>query len=198
MSQLLETIKLENGRLVNLKYHNARFNKARKELFSLPEEDLAELVQIPATCLTGVFRCRIVYQHVIEKVEFIPDQPREIHSLKVVENNTIEYPYKYANRNTLQELYCQRGDADEVIIIKNGLVTDCSIGNLVFFDGKKWLTPDQPLLHGTQRENLLEQGKISEARISEKSLSKFSLAGIINTFYSLENMPCIKKEQILY
>jgi 4-amino-4-deoxychorismate lyase len=198
MSQLLETIKLENGRLANLKYHNARFNKARKELFSLPGEDLAELISVPSACKNGIFRCRALYQQEIEKVEFLPHQPRDIKSLKVIHNNSIEYPYKYADRTSLQELYNQRGDADEVIIIKNGLVTDCFIGNLVFFDGNKWLTPDQPLLCGTQRQNLLDNGKILEARITENDLFKFSLTGIINVFYGLENMSQIKKEQISY
>jgi len=198
MCLLLETIKVENGELANLNYHNQRFNHTRKELFSLPEKDLAELVQIPENYRKGLFRCRVLYHEKIEKVEFFPHQPRQINSLKILYDNNISYPYKYANREKLQQLYVQRGDADEVIIVRNGLVTDCTIGNLVFFDGKNWHTPAQPLLRGTQRQSLLDSGKIFEAEITKDDLSNFRLTGIINVFYGIENMPRIKKEQIFY
>ena len=196
MSHLLETIKLENGKLVNLSYHNQRFNKARRELFSLPEQDLTELIQIPEDCTQGLFRCRVLYGQEIEKVEFIPHHPRIMTSLKVVHDDSIDYTYKYADRTQLQKLYDQRENADEIIIVKNGSVTDCFIGNLVFFDGKNWLTPDQPLLRGTQRQRLLELGLIKEARITEHELFNFELAGVINVFYDLGNMPRIKPQQI--
>jgi len=51
--------------------------------------------------------------------------------------------------------------ADEVVFIKNGMVTDCSIGNLLFFDGHEWITPYIPLLKGTQRAFLLDKKKDS-------------------------------------
>lgn len=198
MCQLLETIKLEDGKLVHADYHNRRFNKARKELFNLPEQDLTNLIQVPESCQSGIFRCRVLYQQAIEKVEFIPHQPRSIKSLQVVRDNTIDYSYKFADRSHLQQLYAQRGKADDIIIIKNGLVTDCFIGNLVFFDGQQWITPDQPLLEGTQRQKLLDNLEIKAARISENDLFAFELTGVINVFYDLNNMPRIKKEQISY
>jgi len=196
MSLLLETIKLENGKLVNLKYHNQRFNRARRELFSLPELDLADLIHIPEDCQNGTYRCRILYEQKILKVEFIPHHPRTINSLRVVHDDTIEYSYKFADRLHLQKLYNQRGDADEIIIVKNGIVTDCFIGNLVFLEGKNWLTPTTPLLKGTQRQKLLDNGLILEAKITEKDLMKFQIVGIINVFYNLENLPLIPVGQI--
>jgi 4-amino-4-deoxychorismate lyase len=196
MSLLLETIKVENGKPENLQWHNRRFNKARKELFSLPEQDLQEVIVIPENCRTGLFRCRVLYSTTIDKIEFIPHQAREIRSLQVVRHDSIDYRYKYADRSELQVLYNQRGQADEIIIIKEGLVTDCFIGNLVFFDGQQWLTPDQPLLKGTQRQKLLAEGQIHEARITENDLLRFEEIGLINVFFDLNNMPRIKKDQI--
>lgn len=198
MCLLLETIKLENGNLVNLKYHNQRFNKARKNLFSLEKEDLSELIQIPEIYKTGLFRCRILYQQEIKKIEFIPHQLKPIKSLQIVTDNTIIYSYKYADRTQLQKLYEQRASADDIIIIKNGLVTDCFIGNLVFFDGKNWLTPKSPLLRGTQRQKLLDEGNIKEAIIAKDELSTFEFVGIINVFYNLGNMSRLNKNQINY
>ncbi len=196
MSLLLETIKIENGKPANLQWHNWRFNKARKELFSLPELDLKELLVIPESCRTGIFRCRIIYGETINKIEFIPHQPREIKSLQVIYDDSIKYAYKYADRSNLQALYNQRGQADEIIIIKRGLITDCFIGNLVFFEGQQWWTPDQPLLQGTQRQKLLAERQIHEARITEKDLIAFEEVGLINVFFDLSTMPRIKKDQI--
>ena len=198
MSLLLETIKLENGKLVNLKYHNQRFNRARKELFSLPDNDLKDLIQIPGNCMKGIFRCRVIYDDVIRKIEFIPHHPKTIRTLKIVHDNNICYNYKFTNRENLQSLFDQRGDADEIIIVKNGLITDCFIGNLVFFDGKNWLTPDPPLLKGTQRQKLLDEGKIQEAKICEKDVTKFEFVGIINVFYNLENISKLPIDRISF
>jgi len=193
MSLLLETIKIENGKPANLHWHNQRFNKARRDLFSLPEMDLEPLITIPENCQKGIFRCRILYDKTIRKIEFIPHRPRQIQSLQVVHDDSIEYPYKYADRSQLESLYAQRGPADEIIIVKKGLVTDCFIGNLVFSDGQRWWTPDQPLLPGTQRQKLLATGQIHEVRITESDLIHYQEIGIINVFFDPSNMPRIKK-----
>ncbi len=196
MCLLLETIKLENGRFANLPFHNRRFNKARRELFNLPEQDLAEIIKIPEANQTGIFRCRVLYGEQINQIEFIPHQNRQINSMQAVRDDLINYTYKYADRTRLQLLFDQRKDADEIIIIKNGLVTDCFIGNLVFFNGQSWFTPDQPLLQGTQREKLLAEAKIKAVRITEEMLFTFEEIGVINVFYDLENMPRLKASQI--
>ena len=52
-----------------------------------------------------------------------------------------------------------RGACDEILIIKDGHITDTSISNIVFRlpDGW-WLTPFTPLLKGIMRTYLLESG----------------------------------------
>ncbi|WP_163714115.1 aminotransferase class IV family protein [Mangrovibacterium lignilyticum] len=197
MCQLLETIKLENGRLFNLKYHNRRMNEARQELFvGCTPVELENEIQVPEDCLNGLYRCRVLYAERIEKIEFIPQHVRSFSSLKLVTHDTIDYHFKYAERSTLNELFAQRGNADEIIIVKNGEITDCTIGNLVFFDGQKWLTPTHPLLNGTQRQKLLETDEIQEKTIHPTDLSSYQKAGIINAFFDLGNMPIIEIEKI--
>ncbi len=56
------------------------------------------------------------------------------------------------------------------LCVKNGLVTDCTIGNLVFFDGTGWVTPDQPLLKGTKRQALLDRKLVRKKRSGEGTL----------------------------
>ena len=92
---------------------------------------------------------------------------------------------KYTNRDLINALFAQREDCDEIMIIKHRKVTDCSIGNLIFRKGEKWFTPDTPLLHGTQREKLLREGKIEECEILLKHLKTFDEIRLINAMNSL-------------
>ena len=68
---LLETIKCIDGELYNLEFHQARFDLARKNLFSNTYQIiLAEVIYISDAHKTGLFRCRITYSKKIEKIEF--------------------------------------------------------------------------------------------------------------------------------
>ncbi len=197
MCLLLETIKLQNGVLENLCYHNLRMNAAREELFRTAGSiRIEEEIRIPPEFMAGVFRCRIFYKRSIEQVEFLPHASRIFNRLKIVHHDSIDYHLKFADRTLLNELFAFRGKADEIIIIKNGLVTDCTIGNLVFYDGKEWVTPDTPLLKGTRRQALLEQHRIRERQITASDLPRFDRTGIINSFYDLDDMPVILQQNI--
>jgi 4-amino-4-deoxychorismate lyase len=81
--------------------------------------------------------------------------------------------------------------ADEILIIKNGFVTDTSFSNIVFFDGIKWITPSTYLLNGTQRQQLLQQGAIIEEEIRPSDLKHFRFAKLINAMLDLETSPSI-------
>lgn len=197
MCQLLETIKLENGRLCNIQYHNTRMNAARNELFGDVEYiSLEKQIAIPKEFKSGLFRCRVVYSREIEKIEFIPVLARQFNKLKLVTDNRIDYHLKFADRTALNNLMTIREDADEIIIVKNGLITDCSIGNLVFYDGQNWLTPAAPLLKGTQRQYLLDTNQIIEKQISIMDIKSFEKVGIINAFFDLKNLPIVNRSNI--
>ena len=192
MCLLFETIKCSNGKLFNMEFHQARLEKACVEYFGISAEiKLIERIEIPDFAKTGLFRCRVTYTSQIEKIEFLPHQYREIKSLKLVEDNEIDYHFKYAERERLQQLFGNRGDCDDIIIVKNGCVTDSFAANLVFFDGEQWWTPDSPLLAGTQRKKLLTEGKIVECRITTSDISKYSKVGLINALNDFNEMPLI-------
>jgi len=198
MYQLLETIKCNNGKLLNMEFHQTRFEKAFKEYFKMSTKiNLFECIEIPEFAKSGLFRCRVTYSEQIEKIEFIPHQYREIKSLKLVEDNEIDYRFKYAGREKLLQLYEKRGDCDDIIIVKNKCVTDSFAANLVFFDGVQWWTPDTPLLAGTQRKKLLTEGKIFECRITSSDISKYSKVGLINALNDFDEMPVIDSANIV-
>jgi Branched-chain amino acid aminotransferase/4-amino-4-deoxychorismate lyase len=199
MSLLVESIKLCDGKLFNLEYHQQRLNHAMAERFSEAAPiDLAGAISIPENCSSGLFKVRVLYGPQLEKVEIEPYQFRTIQSLKVVHHKSIDYHLKYTDRQILQQLYAQRGNADDIIIIKNGLITDAFAANLIFFDRAKWVTPNSPLLSGTQRQFLLDQGIISEQTIREEDIYTFSKVGLINAMVSFGDMPVIPLEKISF
>ncbi len=186
--QLLETIKIHNRQIKNIAWHNQRFNRTRFELFGIKEPlALENIIQIPDDLSNEVYKCRIIYSEEIEKVEFEKYTPKNINSLKVVEYNEIDYSYKYYKRDKINELFQQRGNCDDILIVKNGLVTDTSFANVVFWDWEKWITPAQPLLAGTARARLLYSKEIFEAEIKADDIQKYTKARIINAMNELND-----------
>ena len=74
----------------------------------------------------------------------------------------------------------QKGDSDEIIIVKHGLLTDTSFTNLAIYDGDRWITPKRPLLLGTKRAALLDKGIIQEADITLNDLQNAVKVSLFN------------------
>jgi 4-amino-4-deoxychorismate lyase len=198
MCQLVESLKLKDGVIQNLEYHQSRMNRSMNELFPDAEKiELAKAITIPENCKSGVYKVRVLYGSSVEKIEIEPYSFRIIKSLKVVRHESIDYHLKYTDRQILQQLFAQRGNCDDIIIVKNGFVTDSFAANLLFFDGKKWFTPTTPLLKGTKRQLLLDQGIISEREIREEDIRSYQKVGLINAMIDLEEMPVIAVEKIV-
>lgn len=188
MCRLLETIKINHGKLLNISLHNERFNRSRKELFGVDENiELEEIIHLQANTINGVFKCRVVYGRFIEEIEITPYQFRSINSLKMIENNEIEYTYKYEDRNSINNLFSLRDKCDDILIVSKGLLTDTSYCNIVFSDGEKLITPSMPLLKGTKREQLLRKGIIAEDEIKRKDIHLFKKVFLINAMIDLED-----------
>jgi len=197
MCQLVESLKLKDGVIQNLEYHQSRMNRSMNELFPDAEKiELVKAITIPENCKSGIYKVRVVYGSGVEKIEIEPYIFRTIKSLKVVRHESIDYHLKYTNRQILQELFAQRENCDDIIIVKDGFATDSFAANLLFFDGKKWFTPTTPLLKGTKRQLLLDQGIISEREIREEDIRSFQKVGLINALIDFDEMPVIPVERI--
>lgn len=198
MFPLVESLKLKDGVILNLDYHQARLNYSLSELFPSAEPiELMQAISVPGNYTMGTFKLRVVYGPIIDRIEIEPYQYRSIHSLKVVRHETINYHLKYTDRKILQELFDQRGDCDDIIILKNGFVTDSFAANLLFFDGERWFTPATPLLKGTKRQFLLDQGIIFEKEIREADIKGYRQIGMINAMVDFEEMSVISVEKVL-
>ena len=198
MSPLVESLKLKDGRIQNMEYHQIRMNRVLSELFPEAEKiNLAAEITVPENCTSGIFKVRVLYGPAIDKIEIEPYIFRKIESLKVVHHESIDYHLKYTDRQILQELFAQRGDCDDIIIIKSGCVGDSYTANLLFFDGMNWFTSTTPLLGGTKRQFLLDRGIISEKEIREEDIRSYQKVGLVNALIDFEEMPVIPVDQIL-
>ena len=176
--QLLETIKVDQGKPFFISFHNERFNRTRLELFGIQENfDLSTIINPPDL---NCYRCRIVYSEKIETIEFIPYQHRIFKTFQIMYDDHIDYKYKYLDRSAIQKLEQFKKEADDILIIKQGVITDTSIANVAFFDGEQWITPANPLLKGTTRERLLQEWKIKSATIELKKIKKYSKMALMN------------------
>ena len=188
---LLETIKIEDGEIHNLHYHQDRCNKSRQTLFrSTDILDLSSIINAPKV---GLYRCRILYGEVLHSIDYITYIPKNIQRLKIVSSD-IEYSLKYANRDALNALLDENKDADEVIIEKNGYLTDTTISNIAFYDGKQWLTPAKPLLEGTMRAKLIDEGFLQIKEIKKEDLQNYSQVALMNAMigFKILNMNTIQ------
>ena len=186
MYQLFETIKIIGGEPQNLSLHGERMNRSRRELFG--NNDLLKLsdyITVPNTDKDSIIRCRVIYAISINSIEFSPYIPTNIKTLKIVDAGTLVYDYKYLDRSRLTALI-DKSAADDILIMRNGCVTDVSFANIVFTDGERWITPDTPLLQGTMRELLLRKGLIKMDRITINDLSLFTHFRLINAMLGFD------------
>lgn len=182
-SSFVETIKILDGEICNLEYHQARYESVLNSLGVSEYKSLKDFIEPPAW---GLYRCRAVYDAQIIEVEYHPYKKRDISSFKLIFDNEIEYAQKSTKRDSIELLFAQKEDADEVLIIKNLLVTDTSIANIALFRDGSWLTPKEPLLKGTTRERLLNEGLIVEADIKANELRTFSKIALLNAMVGFE------------
>lgn len=194
----IETIAVENRQLKNLKYHEARLNKTRSELWGYRDKwNLSEMIVIPDSITNDLHKCRLAYGYEIDAIKWEPYSLRTINKIRRVYHDSVDYSFKYDKREELNTLFAERKDADDILIIKQGMVTDSFYCNVAFLDGEKWYTPDTFLLPGTQRAFLLDSGIIEEAVISENDIDKYSHIRLFNAMVNWENARVLDVKYIL-
>jgi 4-amino-4-deoxychorismate lyase len=188
MPLLLETIKIEDGHIYNLDYHQKRCSWSRKQLYGSTDTLTLSTHIIPPP--KGLYRCRILYAKHIQSIEYIPYVPKKITSLKIIKSN-IDYRYKYADRHALESLLSQAEGCEDILIEKKGYITDTSIANIAFYDKEKWITPKVPLLQGTMRQKLIDEGFLHPRNIRTSELDTFTQVALMNAmigFKSINNI----------
>lgn len=199
MDELLfiETIRVEDGTFVRPELHLQRMRQTVREAYGVASGfDLAD-GSIPLQHRKGTVKCRIVYGRSLSEISFAPYVPREIRSLRLVAaDDELDYHLKYADRSALARLLQRRDDCDEILIVRDGAITDTSYSNVAFFDGRKYVTPDTFLLNGTRRQYLLGTGVLTECRITPSDLGGFERVVLINAMLGIEDDLAVPIERI--
>lgn len=180
MCQFIETIAILDGKPQHLPFHQQRV----AENATLDLQNFIHTLNVPSSDL---HKLSIIYDSKKILTETITRYSiRPILSFKIVHNNEIEYSKKYADRLELELLVHQKGGCDEILIIKNGRVTDTSFSNIVFKSGNRWITPKNPLLKGTCRARLLENRIIEQEDLFLQDLLQFSHFMLINAMLDFD------------
>lgn len=186
MSRLVESIKVYNGRMYNIKRHQARFDFSRQSCFENTNKiSLRHKIKSAGLPESGLYKCRIVYNDKIQSIEFFPYHRSFIKQLKIVHSEPFDYAFKWEKRKKLDALFAKRERADEIIIVIDKVITDGYYYNLVFEKDGIFHTPQNCLLKGTQRQKLLENNKIVEKVITLDDLHHYDFVHCINALNPL-------------
>ena len=181
MYPLFESIKVVDGKIQNVDWHEERYARSYEVMYSKrPLTQMISHVEIPEAAREGIYKLRISYNDRYKKIEFEPYKLKEIKTLKPLLLDNLDYGLKYTDRSALQAAYEQREDCDDVLIIKDGLVTDSSYANILLHDGKQWITPSTPLLGGTARARLIAEGVVEEREVTLGQLHSFECFKLVN------------------
>ncbi len=195
MCLLLEGICVVDGRMMNRAGHQRRVDASRADLLGLHDALRLDGITVPEGLRRGKVKCRVLYDRVIHAVEFHPHEPRPLRTLRLVHADGLEYGHKYADRRALDELRAASG-TDDVLIVRDGFITDISFANIAFFDGHCWVTPSTPLLNGTKRQRLLARGALTAVPIRPTDLHRHIIAAPINAMLDIGDVPFIDVRDI--
>lgn len=198
MLRFIESVKIENGELKNLTFHQKRVERTFEKFFPhLEPLDLFSNIRLAQNIDNNkIYKLRIIYADKIYDVSLEEYQIKEIKSLKLVHNDEIDYSFKYEDRSFINKLLELKENCDDILIVKNGLITDASYCNVALSDGKNWFTPKCPLLKGTKRELLLSKNMLIEKDIYLEDLGNFKEICLFNSMIEFEKVilpiNCIK------
>ena len=189
MCQFIETMCVEQGRIINLDYHLARIMRTRKHFWNVQAPiPVNRLLAIAAT-QTERAKLRFEYDgYNIYNLSCTPYTIKKVETLRLVINDDIEYTYKNTNRCVLNQLKAQADGADEISIVKHNHITDTADTNIALFDGTQWVTPSTPLLNGTRRAQLIDAGRLIEQEVCITNLSSFQSISLINAMMDLNEL----------
>jgi 4-amino-4-deoxychorismate lyase len=187
----IESIRVQDGMLCNLGAHIRRSSNTLQHHFGIAGElPFDELYASAFAGMegdgTGLYKLRVVYGREVVSVSLLPYQEPVSITLKAVECDNIDYSFKYEDRSGLAALLQHKGDCDDILIVKDGLVTDTSYGNIVYEMDGELCTPASPLLKGTRRELMLQEGLLRERDLPYGELCKCSAFYMINAMLDMK------------
>ena len=190
---LLETMRLENGRVARLDRHLARMGASAAQFGFAWDETLARTAVEDERLSheTGCWRLRLLLEREgIATTTCTPHDGGESRTWRValavspVDSANPFLRHKTTSRAIFESARAARSDVDDVVLWnERGEVTEATIANLVAeIDGVR-VTPPVTcgLLPGIYRAELLESGAIRERVITKDDLARASRIWLINS-----------------
>jgi len=189
MCRFVESIQLNNGQFKRLELHQARLERAMDAYY--PNKtiiNLKEILENSGYPTNGLYKCRIIFDSEVRKIEFSSYIRRDIQSLKLIETEIESRTYKLEDRGEFELAFSLRNNCDDVLFVKNGLLTDTSYCNIALYDGDNWYTPLIPLLYGVNREQLINDKKLIEKKIKPNELVNFQQICLFNAMLEFSEL----------
>ncbi len=185
--KLFETIHIQDGKALHLSYHNDRCNRSRKLLFGARGRiDLTEhLRDLPTK---GLYRAKVIYDAKNIHTTYTLYRPKKIARVRLLET-ALNYSHKYLDRKALNQALTQYPDFDEMLFAREGLLTDTTIANIALRQAGIWYTPARPMLPGTTRARLLDEGRIVLRDMPASTIAAYDGLALMNAmigFYEID------------
>jgi 4-amino-4-deoxychorismate lyase len=183
MNRFIETLCIQDGNPMHLFWHQARVDLTFRLCMSYAKPFSIEAVLEKQTDIpsSGKIKCTIEYGPDDHLVRWAMYEPKLIRTLKLVEiPNGFDYRFKYADRSMIDRLYAWRDDADDILMTRDGWITDTSYANIAFLKNDRWYTPAQPLLAGTTWKRLIAAGILIPRPIHRDEFDSFESWRVFN------------------
>lgn len=176
-----ETIKCFEGEPYHLDFHEKRIAKTIGKNFNL--NDYIYPIN------DELLKCKVIYDmDQILDVTYDSYVEKDQKIFKIIEANNLQYNSKFLYRDAINHLVNFKEDADDIIIVKNGYVTDTSIANIAIKKNDKWFTPQNPLLEGTTKNRLCDEGFLKSYPIRLDDLLQTKEFAIMNAMIGFKEV----------
>ncbi|MBT7273439.1 MAG: branched-chain amino acid aminotransferase [Campylobacteraceae bacterium] len=181
--KFFETIKCEDYEIFNLDFHKKRIaNTVGLNI------NLEEYIYPPNAKL---IKCKLIYDECgVTDVLYDVYVKKDVTSFQLVYDDNIKYNKKALLRDDLDALSEKRKKSDEIIIVKNNLITDTSIANIAIYLDEEWITPKVALLEGTTKARYVENNilKLKDITLEMlKNCTKFATLNAMIGFNIIED-----------
>jgi len=178
IAKYFETIKCFDYEVFNLNYHKKRISNTIGLNINLEEYIYPPNEQL--------LKCKVIYSDIgIMDIEYSSYNKKNIKSFELVYNDDIQYSKKSINRICIDNIK-NNSKEDDIIIVKNNLITDTSIANIAIFLDNQWITPNTPLLIGTTRNRYIENNLLVTKDITVKMIQESKKIALLNAMIDFD------------
>jgi 4-amino-4-deoxychorismate lyase len=188
-----------HGTVQHVEVHQKRFARSYFAHYGqAPHFDLLDGLQLPEDLdPSKKYKLKIRYGATNCNFEVTLYENKLPKTLQLVTADHLDYGSKWTDRKALENLFAQRQKADDVLIIKNNLLTDSSYANILLTDGLQIVTPAKPLLEGCCRARLVAHGLVSLSDVTVQALTNYGHFQLINAMNDFDAHRWLPISQIM-